>query len=440
MINKIKNRVEKYIKSENLFSLDQKIILAISGGADSVCLMYIFLELGIDFELAHCNFNLRGSESEDDEVFIKELASKHKLKLHLKKINTQEYALSRNISIQMAARDIRYEWFNYLKDKNNAHYIATAHHLDDSIETSLLNFIRGTGINGLRGISSKRDNIVRPLLSLTRKEIEEYLNSKNFTFRNDSSNKSLLYKRNKIRHQLIPLLEEINPRIRFTISNNINRMLEVEQVFKNSIDKVLARLIYKKDQYIYVSKDELIKNNPVRTYLFELLKPYKFNQIDDIYRALDSHGQEFFSITHRLIIEKDELVISQINFKKEKKDFFISKNNSQISYPIHLRLTTKNIDTISQNTYIAHFDYEKLIFPLKLRKWKNGDKFIPLGMNNFKKLSDFFIDEKYSKIRKEQQWLLCSANDIIWIVGSRIDDRYKVVSTTKKLYIAELLK
>ena len=171
-----------------------------------------------------------------------------------------------------------------------------------------------------------------------------------------------------------------------------------------------------------------------------MLKPYKFNQIDDIYRALDSHGQEFFSITHRLIIEKDELVISQINFKKEKKDFFISKNNSQISYPIHLRLTTKNIDTISQNTYIAHFDYEKLIFPLKLRKWKNGDKFIPLGMNNFKKLSDFFIDEKYSKIRKEQQWLLCSANDIIWIVGSRIDDRYKVVSTTKKLYIAELLK
>ena len=440
MINNIKNRVEQYIKSENLFSLDQKIILAISGGADSVCLMYIFLELGIDFELAHCNFNLRGSESEDDEVFIKELASKHKLKLHLKKINTQEYALSRNISIQMAARDIRYEWFNYLKDKNNAHYIATAHHLDDSIETFLLNFIRGTGINGLMGISSKRDNIVRPLLTLTRKEIEEYLNSKNLMFRNDSSNKSLLYKRNKIRHQLIPLLEEINPKIRITISNNINRILEVEQVFKNSIDKVLARLIYKKDQYIYVSKDELIKNNPVRTYLFELLKPYKFNQIDDIYSALDSHGQEFFSITHRLIIEKDELVISQINLKKEKRDFFISKNNSHISYPIRLRLTTKNINTISQNTYIAHFDYEKLVFPLKLRKWKNGDKFIPLGMKNFKKLSDFFIDEKYSKIRKEQQWLLCSANEIIWIVGSRIDDRYKVVSTTKKLYIAELLK
>ena len=242
----MKTRVSTYIKQQQLFLKDDKLILAISGGADSVCLMHILLELDVYFELAHCNFKLRAKESDDDEQFVRQLANKNELTLHCKSFDTQEYANQNKLSIQMAARDLRYSWFNELLKSENAKYIAVAHHQDDAIETFFINLIRGTGISGLLGIPEKKSNIVRPFLNMSRSDIEEYLEAKKQTFREDSSNTSVKYLRNKIRIQLIPLLEEMNPKIKDTIKNEIDILKDTSSVFSHHIKSVRNTLIKEK--------------------------------------------------------------------------------------------------------------------------------------------------------------------------------------------------
>ena len=433
------NQVKEYINKQKLFLKEDKLTLAISGGADSVCLMHVLLDLGIQFDLAHCNFKLRAKESEADEVFVKELAKNHSLKLHCKSFPTKEYANQNKISIQMAARDLRYSWFNELLKSENAKYIAVAHHQDDAIETFFINLIRGTGISGLLGIPEKKSNIVRPFLNMSRSDIEEYLEAKKQTFREDSSNTSVKYLRNKIRIQLIPLLEEMNPKIKETIKKEIAILKETTTVFFHQIESVRKEIVYRNKGVVSINIDKLKKLTPLKIYLFELLQPFGFTQIEAIILALNTQsGKQFFSTTHELLIDREEMFISKI--KPEKDSVLkINQTDKQIKDPVQLKFSFSKDMNISESNNIAQLDFEKLTFPLTLRKWQKGDKFKPLGMPTFKKLSDFFIDNKFSILQKKKQWLLCSADEIVWVVGCRIDNRFRVQPTTKKLYIAELL-
>jgi tRNA(Ile)-lysidine synthase len=432
------NKVSKFIDKKSLCKSDNKLLVAISGGADSVALFLCLNELNYDVDLAHCNFNLRGDESDNDEEFVKQLADKFGVRLHLKSFDTQKYADENKVSIQMAARDLRYKWFNELLVDNNLNYIAVGHHKNDDVETFFINLTRGSGLKGLLGIKTKNNNIIRPLLCVSRLEIEAYLSAVKQSFREDSSNKSVKYLRNKIRYELIPLLTEMNPNIQETISNEIEILEGVFQVFEEQIESKRKEILQNENGIFKLKITDVQKLNPLNIYLYEFLNPYGFSEVNQIIKALNTQsGKQFFSKTYQLNIDREYILISKIS--KENVSFEILENQHKISTPFTMELS-KSIDrTVSKDRVKAKLDFDKLQFPLVLRKWKKGDKFMPLGMRTFKKLSDFFIDEKYSLISKQQQWILCSADDIIWIVGDRIDDRFKITPQTKNVYIAELL-
>ena len=431
--------VQQYIINKKLFSKDSNLLLAISGGADSVCLFFVLKELGYNVELAHCNFNLRAEESDEDEYFVKELANKYGVKFHVNSFETQKYASEQKISIQMAARDLRYKWFDELLAVNNLDFVITAHHKDDNVETFFINLIRGTGVNGLCGIKARNKKIIRPLLEISRQEIERYLTKNKIKYRNDSSNSEVKYLRNKIRHQLMPLLKEMNPNIEQIITNEIFVLDGVSKVFQEQMTAIKERLLVQKEGIYKLNISELIELQHLEVILFEILKPFGFSEVDQIIKAINSQsGKQFFADTYQLIIDREQIIISAL--ENHQEDIEIREIEIEIKNPLSMKFAGSIDFSLNKNPNVAKLDFDKLSFPLKLRKWKNGDKFRPLGMRNFKKVSDFFIDEKYSILAKQKQWLLCSEDDIVWIVGNRIDDRYNIETHTKKVYIAELLK
>ena len=431
--------VQQYIINKKLFSKENNLLLAISGGADSVCLFFALKELGYNVELAHCNFNLRAEESDEDEYFVRELANKYGVKYHVNSFETQKYASEQKISIQMAARDLRYKWFDELLAVNNLDFVITAHHKDDNVETFFINLIRGTGVNGLCGIKAKNKKIIRPLLDISRQEIEHYLTKNKIKYRNDSSNSEVKYLRNKIRHQLMPLLKEMNPNIEQIITNEIFVLDGVSKVFQEQMTAIKERLLVQKEGIYKLNISELIELQHLEVILFEILKPFGFSEVDQIIKAINSQsGKQFFSDTYQLIIDREQIIISAL--ENHQEDIEIREIEIEIKNPLTMKFAGSLDFSLNKNPNVAKLDFDKLSFPLKLRKWKNGDKFKPLGMRNFKKVSDFFIDEKYSILAKQKQWILCSEDDIVWIVGNRIDDRYKIETHTKKVYIAELLK
>ena len=433
----MKNKVQQFISEKSLFIREEKLILGISGGADSVCLMHVFLELGYSFELAHCNFNLRGEESDADEYFVKDLAKEHQLKIHVKQFDTLVYAAEINISTQMAARDLRYAWFEKLRIKSNAKYLAIAHHANDDVETFFINLVRGSGLKGFLGIKEKNNAIVRPLLSVSRLEIEQYLKDRGLVFREDSSNASVKYLRNKIRHELIPLLAQMNPSIQQTVKDEMRILNGVAQIYASKVEEVRKDLTQEKNGIVQLEISALLALNPLHSYLYELLSAYGFYAVEAISKALQGQsGKQFFSSTHQLVVDRENIFISLLN--KENEVFEITEKTISLVYPLEINFKVMADKTIIYDNNIAQLDVEKLKFPLTLRKWKEGDKFMPLGMKKFKKLSDFFIDSKFSIIDKQEQWLLCSGVDIVWVLGCRIDERYKLESNTKKVYIAQL--
>lgn len=432
-------KVKRIISNKRLFSKDDHLLLAVSGGADSLCLFLILEELGYNIEIAHCNFNLREEEADNDENFVKQLAAEYEVKCHIKSFDTKGYAAINKLSIQMAARDLRYKWFDELLEVNNLDYVITGHHKDDNLETFFINLIRGTGIDGLCGMQVKNKKIIRPFLELSRQEIEEYLVERDMIWCNDSTNIDVKYLRNKIRHQLIPLLEEMNPNIKQRVTDEIFILDGIAKVFHQQVNVIADRLVIEKEGVYKINISELIKLDHLEIILFELLKPFGFSEVDKIIKAINSQsGKGFFSEDYQLIIDRKEIVISAL--EDDQNEIEILDMETQIETPICISFSTSFDALISKDLNIAKLDFDKISFPLRLRKWRNGDRFKPLGMRNFKKLSDFFIDEKYSILDKQRQWLLCSEDDIIWIVGKRIDDRYKIEDHTKKVYIAELLK
>lgn len=433
------HRFIKNIQEENLFSKKDKLIVAISGGLDSVALASLLFHSGHNISFAHCNFNLRGTESEQDEDFVKNLSNNFNVTCHVRSFDTYKYAAENKISIQMAARDLRYEWFQTLRNKTGSKYIVVAHHKDDDIETFFINLIRGSGIRGFLGMKSKRNNIVRPLLSFRKKEMESYLHSIDQPFREDMSNTNTKYLRNNIRKNVIPLLQQMNPSFHQTFTNEVCYLNDVFKIYHREITAVQKEIVIMQKEGIVIIKEKLLNHKDREIILREILHPYGFNQIKRIIDSCQSSpGKMFFSEEYKLLIDRKKIIIAKKENTDRLNSFIVQKDSRKIECPLKIKFSLTEDMIVNTDKHIAFLDNDRLNFPLIIRKWKEGDFFYPIGMSGKKKLSDFFIDNKLSLFDKEDCWLLCSGDDIVWIIGHRIDDRFKVSEDTKKAYIAEL--
>ncbi len=427
---------QKYISRNNLIVENDRILLAISGGTDSVVLLHLFSKLNYYTEIAHCNFKLRGEESDGDEQFVKHLAEKFGIRGHYISFNTREYAQTNKLSIEMAARELRYNWFNELCDKFGFTKIATGHHLNDSIETLFINMVRGTGINGLTGIKPINGNIIRPLLFATREQIEQYIKTEKLEFHTDSSNLENEYVRNIIRNKIIPELKEINPSLESTMRQNMARFSEVSEIYQEQINNIRNKLWVVDNDRITLSITELKKAEHPAAFLFEMLAPMGFStdSVQNIVAGLHTQpGKMLYSKTHRLLIDRESIIIENILVETEFLE--INSPNEFEKAPINFKTQRFTIDEFKliKDSCNAFLDADKLKYPILFRSWNEGDFFFPLGMNHKKKLSDFFIDQKIDRLQKEKIRVLESNHQIVWIVGIRIDNRFRVTERTKNV-------
>jgi tRNA(Ile)-lysidine synthase len=440
--NSMIRKAQSYIEERKLLNNSDKVIVGLSGGADSVVLFHVLYRLGYNCLAAHCNFHLRGEESDRDEQFAAGFAASFNLPFFKQDFDTRNVAKERGVSIEMAARDLRYQWFAELREKHQADAIAVAHHRDDSIETLLLNLIRGTGIKGLTGIQPRTGNIVRPLLCVSKQEILQYAETENLPFIIDSTNEQAEWTRNKIRLQVIPLLETINPSVRESIIQTMDNLNETLKVYETEIGNAI-RAVYDRDKGSI--SIPLLKTFPSpESVLFELLKSYGFGKdvIREIYCAMDSQpGKTFYASGYCVVKDRDAFLLTPF-LQQDKKEYLIQPDETKREHPLRMEISTQINDAragIDKHTHIASLDLDKLEFPLTLRKWKAGDRFVPLGMKSFQKLSDFFTNRKFSKIQKDETWILTSGKNVVWVVNHRIDERFKVSNSTKKRYIIKLL-
>ncbi|MCB4797295.1 tRNA lysidine(34) synthetase TilS [Neotamlana laminarinivorans] len=433
---------KKHITKNLNFLTKNKVIIAISGGIDSVVLTHLCHKIGLNVALAHCNFNLRGNESDADETFVETLAESLGLEVFIQNFDTSLYAKEHKRSIQMAARELRYNWFDELSSQLKFDYILTAHHADDNLETFLINFTRGTGIEGLTGIPEINGKFVRPLLPFSSDDIELYANANSIKWRDDSSNKSVKYLRNKLRHEVIPILKEINPSLLQSFQSTLNNLQDSSTIINDKIDEFLNKTIERiSDNEVRFKISEFKKAKHPKAYLFEALKEFGFTEWDDIVSLLDAQpGKQVFSNEFRLIKDRDYLLLT----KKEVEQFseiIISSITDKVETPFGT-LSFAEIDAVETNIKTAKnsicVDKNTLEFPLTIRKKEEGDVFFPIGMQGKKKLSKYFKDEKFSLLDKENTLLLCSKNQIVWIVNNRADDRFKVTKTTKQILKIEL--
>lgn len=433
-------QIRRYISENNLLSDTAKVIVGVSGGSDSVALLHILHNLGYECIVAHCNFHLRGEESYRDEYFVEKLAKKLKLKYLITHFDTKKYVEDAGMSVEMAARELRYAWFEKIRKENKAESIAVAHHQDDSVETVLLNLIRGTGIRGLSGMLPKNGKVIRPLLAIYHEDVLSYLKSNELDFVEDSTNGEDIFTRNKIRLKIIPLMETINPSVKQAISRSSSNLYQAEKIYLKYIEdaqnKVLADNI--------VSIKALLSMDEPQTILFEILSPYGFtaSTIDDIFESIGGQsGKIFYSSFHRVIKDRDTFIIEETPLLPNNKIFLITETDSKISDPVKLNISSlfKTSDFgIEKEKHILYVDKDEITFPLIIRRWQHGDWFKPLGMKGTKKLSDYFTDRKFSLIDKENTWLLCSGDNIIWVIGERVDDRFKITKHTKEILKIEL--
>ena len=443
----MKAALQEHINAKFSFLYDKNLLIAISGGIDSVVLTHLLYKLNFTISLAHCNFSLRGKESNEDEEFVIALGEKLQISTYSIKFETEEYAKEKGISTQMAARDLRYDWFQKIANEKNIDYIITAHQKDDVLETFLINLTRGTGLDGLTGIPEIQGNIVRPFMIFTRNEILVYAAKRKIEWREDRTNSSIRYVRNKIRHKVVPVLKELNPNLLDTFYNTLENLKGSQQIVKDRIQNVKEKItkIHKKE--LHFSIPEIKKLSNPKIYLFEILKEYGFTEWNDVADLLECQsGKQVFSKTHRLLKDREMLILSDILEQEEIDSFEIFENTTEIKVPIALKFETNTIpfDTKNHQNKVLEelifddkntisIDFDKIEFPFILRKWQKGDFFFPIGLNGKKKVSKFFKDEKLSLIDKENVWLLCSNNEIVWVVGKRLDDRFKVTKSTSKI-------
>ena len=431
-------KFQKHINKNLNFLKESKLLIAISGGLDSVVLTHLCHKLKLDFALAHCNFNLRGKESDADESFVLQLAKDLNKECFIECFDTLAYAQENKLSIQMAARELRYNWFNELAEQLQFDYILTAHHADDNLETFLINLSRGTGIEGLTGIPEINENVVRPLLPFSREDIEQYARAENLHWREDSSNASTKYLRNKLRLEVIPKFKEVNPQLLQNFNKTIAHLQDSKVIIDDRIDAISNQVIEDiNDDNMNFNIAEIVKLSNPKAYLYELLKDYNFTQWNDIYDLLEAQsGKYVVSATHRLIKDRGCLLLSQLDknvHSSAVESYLIEESTKQFKTPLGTLFleTTKQLNKLNAST--IYVDKEVLKFPLTVRQWQEGDYFYPFGMKEKKKLSKFFKDEKLSLIEKENLLLLCSGDDIVWVINRRPDDRFKVTESTKKI-------
>lgn len=428
----------KHIEESFPELLESRCIVACSGGLDSVVLAQLCTAIGLNISLAHCNFQLRGDESSEDERFVKELANRLECNYYLNTFDTDNYAKVNKLSIQMAAREQRYNWFEELISDDEADFILTAHHADDELETFIINLSRGTGIKGLRGIPSAKGYIRRPLLDFSRDEILAYAREHKIDWREDSSNLENYYLRNKIRHNIVPLLKELNPAFLEHFKTTQKNLGDVEKVAQQHIRETKDRLFQSYDNGWKIEVSALKHLSPNRTYLHALFNDYGFSELKNLQDLLTAaSGKELVSATHRLIRDRDCLIlVPQEPLSPEEYHF--KPETGRIKGPVPMLIDI--VDDISKgNKDILFVDKETLNHRLEVRKWKKGDYFYPLGMKGRKLVSKFFKDEKYNALEKEDQWLLFSGGELVWIIGKRTDERFKVGPKTTEILRFQLL-
>lgn len=431
--------MQNHIKSRFPFLEKSKLLIAISGGMDSVVLTHLCHKMKLNFALAHCNFNLRGDESDADEDFVLQLAEDLNLEVFIESFDTETYAKDHQLSTQMAARNLRYAWFNELMDQLQFDYLLTAHHADDNLETFLINLSRGTGLEGLTGIPEINGTIVRPLLAFSRQELEAFAIENKITWREDSSNITTKYLRNKIRHDVIPALKEANPQVLQNFNKTLSFLQDSNEIIEDRIVEIQKKVVSVEEDKIRLNVKKLQKLSNPKAYLYQLLKDFNFTEWDDVTALLTAQsGKQVFSETHRLLKDRGTLILTE-NVSKSDITILIPENETQVETP----QGTLCFETVKQiNIYNAstiYVDCDTLEFPLTIRKWEEGDFFYPFGMKGKKKLSKYFKDEKLSLVEKEQIGILCSGPDIIWIVGKRADERFKVTENTKQILKIELI-
>ena len=435
----MQQKFENHIAQNFPFLIGKNLLLATSGGLDSMVMLDLFHKLSFEIAIAHCNFQLRGLESFDDQRFIQDYAETNEIPLFLTQFDTEAFANDYKLSTQVAARELRYNWFYELLETENYDYILTAHHADDNLETFLIHLVRGTGIDGLTGIPSQNGKVIRPLLIFSRSEIEQYAKDNAIEWKEDSSNASDKYLRNKIRHNLVPILKELNPEFLSSFHKTQTYLQESKAMAEDASFLVYQQVAKEKGTEIHFDLNQLKKLPNYKSYLYHWFNGFGFSAWEDIYDLVDGQsGKQVFSNEFRLLKNRNFLILSPINSEDENEEFFINKNQKEVNVPLKLSFSKESVISLLQNTSIF-VDEDKLWYPLVLRRWKDGDTFQPLGMEGkSKKVSKFFKDEKLSLFEKEKAWLLCSDNEIVWIVGIRLDERFKVKNTTKNILKIQL--
>jgi tRNA(Ile)-lysidine synthase len=416
------------------FLKGKKLLLAVSGGLDSMVLLHLFQQLDYEIMVLHCNFQLRGLESFGDQQFIQEYTGQQNIPLSFTQFDTETFAKDYKLSTQLAARELRYSWFYEQLEIQEGDYILTAHHADDNLETFFINLSRGTGLDGLTGIPAQNDTVIRPLLLFTRKEIEEYATKQDLKWREDSSNASDKYLRNKIRHHLIPILKELNPNFMSSFEKTQGYLQESKELVDDAAVMVYQQVAKEKGDEIYFDLNQLLKLSNYKSYLYQWLTEFGFTAWDDIYDLVTNQsGKQVFAPQFRLVKDREYLILSPLQESIAEKEFLIEENQIKVNFPLNLLFSNvTEMETVSNSAIFV--DKDTLQFPLTLRHWNEGDVFQPFGMNGqSKKLSKLFKDEKLSLIDKENIWLLCSDNQIVWVVGIRQDDRFKINSKTKTI-------
>ena len=447
------DQFQAYINRYNLLAEGDKVILALSGGIDSMALADLLLKTKVEFVVAHCNFHLRGEKSDGDEIFVREFAEKNGIHCFVKHFETEKYAAEQGISIEMAARDLRYAWFEELRQQLGYDKIAVAHHADDQAETFFINLLRGAGLNGLKGMKPHNGVIIRPLLWASREQIRKYAVENHIVWREDHTNVESVYLRNRIRNQLLPVFDELQPKARQGLYKSLEHLSAENELYRSLLKEKLVQFVERDGEIQRLPYSKIIKAEvpePVEgpTYsfqlLFEWLRQNGFNtdQCHFIFDAIGTGvGNQYCSTTHRLVIGRDELQLFEI--KEDSNDEIqIEIGEEKILSPVHLcfsKLEKTPDFVIDKSPIVAQLDFDKLKFPLTLRRWRHGDRFHPFGMKGSKLLSDFFVDQKFSEYQKQNVWLLVSADDdILWVVGYRIDDHFKIGNDTKTVFESRL--
>ncbi len=432
-----------FIEKNQLIKKGDKLLLAVSGGLDSMVMTHLFHLSEIPFGIAHCNFQLRSEESDHDEAYVQQAAALFRVPFFTQKFNTKEYAARNKQSIQMAARTLRYEWLEQTRKTNHFQLVATAHHLDDSIETLFLNMTRGTGISGLTGIPKKTGKVIRPLLFATKKDIQNYASQNHVEFREDHTNRESAYKRNHIRHHLVPVLKELNPSLHQSLQNFFDSMEATAEILHDTVNQCKTACVRYHQNETHIVTEELLKFPGSKAILFELIREYGFNpsQSNDIYYCISGQpGKQFSSPSHYIIKDRNSLIITAIKDVSKPGNTIIHPDTQKAGlgayrFQFSSGVLQTDMDLPGDaNTLLA--DLDKLQFPLELRYWKAGDHIIPLGMKGRKKISDLLTDEKIPLNKKKVFPVFISGDAVVWAPGLCVSDETKITKNTKNYFLA----